>query len=130
MIEGYLTFKNKIFQFLGFRGKNCEENIDDCPGNLCENGATCIDIINGYTCACPPRFTGEFCGEDVDECSIRPSVCQNGATCTNTFGNLFIFFIHKSKLEVGLISIYYNTFFHVFMIQNQYLKNSKFHVFL
>lgn len=70
----------------GFRGKNCEENIDDCPGNLCQNGATCIDDINRYSCSCPPSFMGELCEQDVDECSMRPSVCQNGATCTNTNG--------------------------------------------
>ena len=88
MLSIYTLIINPVLKYFvsGFQGKNCEENIDDCPGNLCENGATCIDVIDGYTCACPPRFTGEYCGEDVDECSIRPSVCQNGATCTNTLG--------------------------------------------
>nr|CAD7426221.1 unnamed protein product [Timema monikensis] len=70
----------------GFRGKNCEENIDDCPGNLCLNGATCVDDVNRYSCVCPPTYTGELCEQDVDECAHRPSVCQNGATCTNSIG--------------------------------------------
>lgn len=70
----------------GYRGKNCEENIDDCPGNLCQNGATCVDLINRYDCQCPATYMGEFCEHDVDECSLRPSVCHNGATCTNTLG--------------------------------------------
>ncbi|CAB0002147.1 unnamed protein product, partial [Nesidiocoris tenuis] len=69
-----------------FRGKNCEENIDDCPGNLCQNNATCLDDVNRYRCVCPPTYTGEFCEQDLDECSLRPSVCHNGATCTNTIG--------------------------------------------
>ncbi|KAL2718628.1 NOTCH protein, partial [Vespula squamosa] len=71
----------------GFRGKHCEENIDDCPGNLCQNGATCIDRVNEYSCLCPPTFTGTQCELDVDECSTRPSVCHNGATCTNSHGS-------------------------------------------
>ena len=29
---------------------------------------------------------GELCEQDVDECGQRPSVCQNGATCTNSIG--------------------------------------------
>jgi hypothetical protein len=70
----------------GYRGKNCEENIDDCPGNLCQNGATCVDDINRYSCMCPPTYMGELCEQDVDECGLRPSVCQNGATCTNSIG--------------------------------------------
>ena len=24
--------------------------------------------------------------QDVDECALRPSICKNGATCTNTVG--------------------------------------------
>lgn len=78
-----------IFFFIlraGFKGANCEINIDDCPGHLCQNGGTCVDGINSYTCRCPPTFTGEHCQLDVDECSLRPSVCHNGATCTNSFG--------------------------------------------
>ncbi|KAI8429485.1 hypothetical protein MSG28_000120 [Choristoneura fumiferana] len=46
---------------LGYRGQNCEIDIDDCPGNLCQNGATCIDELNTYSCECPPTFTGSLC---------------------------------------------------------------------
>lgn len=70
----------------GFRGFNCEENIDDCPGHQCQNGATCLDGINSYTCKCPSSYTGQYCEQDVDECLTRPSVCQNGATCVNSIG--------------------------------------------
>lgn len=83
----YAMFTQTLFVIVaGYRGKNCEENIDDCPGNLCQNGATCVDLINRYDCQCPATYMGEFCEHDVDECSLRPSVCHNGATCTNTLG--------------------------------------------
>lgn len=65
---------------------NCEENIDDCPGNHCQNGGSCVDGVQGYTCLCPATYTGKFCEQDVDECLLRPSVCHNGATCTNMVG--------------------------------------------
>lgn len=77
----------RSFCFSGFRGDHCEENIDDCPGNLCQNGATCMDRVNEYSCLCPPAFTGTQCELDVDECSVRPSLCHNGATCTNSHGS-------------------------------------------
>lgn len=70
----------------GFSGTNCQENVNDCPGHLCQNGASCVDGVNSYTCQCPPSFTGPYCNQDVDECALRPSVCKNGATCTNTHG--------------------------------------------
>lgn len=83
-----ITFNHVILSlFPGFRGDHCEENIDDCPGNLCQNGATCIDRINEYSCLCPPSYTGTQCELDVDECSVRPSLCHNGATCTNSPGS-------------------------------------------
>lgn len=59
------------FFFTGFEGKNCEQNIDDCPGHLCQNGGTCVDAVNAYNCKCPPNFTGQFCENDVDECALK-----------------------------------------------------------
>lgn len=72
----FIATQTKIlFRFLsafpGFTGKNCEENIDDCPGNQCQNGGTCIDAVNSYRCKCPPNYTGEWCEVDVDECALR-----------------------------------------------------------
>lgn len=52
--------------FLGYTGKDCETNINDCPGNLCQNGATCIDGMNTYTCHCPPSYTGKIYKSNTD----------------------------------------------------------------
>ena len=76
--------------FEGFTGNQCQINIDDCNINgkhLCQNGGRCVDGVNTYTCDCPPNYTGAYCTEDVDECSLNENVCLNGATCTNTNGN-------------------------------------------
>lgn len=42
----------------GFRGRNCEVDIDDCSDNKCHNGSKCIDLVNGYRCECPPTYKG------------------------------------------------------------------------
>ncbi|XP_009302182.2 uncharacterized protein si:ch73-281k2.5 [Danio rerio] len=63
---------------------NCEVNIDDCLNHRCQNGATCMDGVNTYTCQCPPKWTGQFCTDDVDECRLQPNACQNGGKCSNT----------------------------------------------
>ena len=60
----------------GFSGERCEVNIDDCVGHRCENGATCVDGVGDYECACRPEYTGRFCTEDVDECAVHQGICQ------------------------------------------------------
>lgn len=55
--DGFVCFYSCTCS-LGFEGPTCETNIDDCDDNDCENGATCIDGVNNYTCFCPPYYTG------------------------------------------------------------------------
>lgn len=65
----------------GFEGVNCTDNIDDCPGHLCENEATCVDGVNAYTCDCStaPGWTGATCSDSIDDCPGHG--CLNGGTC-------------------------------------------------
>ncbi|KAH0629680.1 hypothetical protein JD844_011936, partial [Phrynosoma platyrhinos] len=42
---------------IGFEGKKCEVNPDDCEDNDCENNSTCMDGINNYACLCLPNYT-------------------------------------------------------------------------
>ena len=37
-------------------------DINECSSSPpCENGATCIDAVDGYTCACFAGYTGTHC---------------------------------------------------------------------
>lgn len=45
-----------------------------------------VFLINSAS-ACREGFTGNNCERDIDECELRPHVCQNGASCTNTNGS-------------------------------------------
>ena len=36
-------------------------DIDECGSNPCENGGTCSDGVNGYTCNCNPGYDGDTC---------------------------------------------------------------------
>ena len=37
-------------------------DIDECASHACENGAACVDGVNGYTCACVDGYDGTYCG--------------------------------------------------------------------
>uniref|UniRef100_A0A3B4BAU8 Uncharacterized protein n=1 Tax=Periophthalmus magnuspinnatus TaxID=409849 RepID=A0A3B4BAU8_9GOBI len=41
----------------GFRGRRCDEDIDDCKPNPCRYGR-CIDAPGSFSCICPPGMTG------------------------------------------------------------------------
>ena len=36
-------------------------DFDDCVGDPCENGGTCQDGANSYTCECADGFEGDNC---------------------------------------------------------------------
>ena len=40
--------------------------------DLCENGGTCTDMVDAYTCACVPGYTDANCATDIDECDPDP----------------------------------------------------------
>lgn len=64
----------------GFKGEQCEVNVDDCVGNPCENGGTCQDLINRYTCKCAEGYFGVNC--EKRECPGPRNPCANGGTCS------------------------------------------------
>ena len=56
-LTGYITCICEA----GWTGSNCSENIDDCREGPCSNGGNCEDELSGFTCSCPPIWTGRIC---------------------------------------------------------------------
>ena len=44
------------------------QDIDECLSSPCQNGATCVQGDNNYTCSCPGGFQGRNCEENIDDC--------------------------------------------------------------
>ena len=36
-------------------------DIDECLSAPCQNGGSCTDAVNSYTCACAPGYMGPEC---------------------------------------------------------------------
>lgn len=43
----------------GYVGTNCSDEINECFSQPCQNGGTCIDLINTYKCSCPRGTQGQ-----------------------------------------------------------------------
>lgn len=76
---------------LGYEGKYCETNIDDCVTangkKPCENGGQCIDGIANYDCNCTGiGYEGDSCELDIDECVVNNFACGKAGTCENLPG--------------------------------------------
>lgn len=68
--------------------QSADTNNGECgASHPCQNGGTCIESSNNFTCSCPKGFTGPYCNEDVNECYANANICKNGATCHNQFGS-------------------------------------------
>lgn len=47
----------------GYTGVHCHENINDCRGQPCMNGGTCVDLVNSFQCICREGWTGDLCDQ-------------------------------------------------------------------
>ena len=70
---------------LGFKGAQCQVNVDDCHKLSCLNGGVCQDRVNRVQCSCAPGFTGSSCQVNIDECRSAP--CRNGGRCEDAINN-------------------------------------------
>ena len=80
-----------------YHGMLCELKYDDCESKFakCENGGTCIDGINNFTCSCPVQFVGEMCTEYIGFTSssvtteVSTESIQTKSSSTSTENNSF-----------------------------------------
>ena len=52
----------------GYTGSYCEEQVDECSPNPCQNGATCTDYLGGYSCEVGATEGRDAQGESSSYC--------------------------------------------------------------
>lgn len=73
---------------LGYAGKFCEIDIDECSSQPCQNNGICTDLLGGYRCNCDATgFEGINCEIDIDECIVERISCGPRGNCINTRGS-------------------------------------------
>lgn len=73
---------------LGYEGRHCEIDIDECVDDPCQNGGQCIDGVGRYTCNCTGTgYEGTNCEIDEDECTDIPNICGDLGKCVNMPGS-------------------------------------------
>jgi cadherin EGF LAG seven-pass G-type receptor 1 len=59
----------------------CDAEINLCFSSPCQNGGTCFRRERGFSCLCPPDFTGAGCEIGLTADSCQPNICSRGSTC-------------------------------------------------
>ena len=54
-------------------------DIDECASSPCQNGGTCVDVVNAYTCNCVLGYTGNNC--ETGNLSIHPCYLIYNMSC-------------------------------------------------
>ena len=62
-------------------------DIDDCASDPCQNGGTCTDKVNAFSCACASGYEGDTCVTDINECTTDTDDCDVNADCANNVGS-------------------------------------------
>ena len=60
-------------------------DIDDCIRVTCNNGGTCEDGINSFTCVCSYGYKGKFCDTGKQKFFISRNHGKRGVEFVSTF---------------------------------------------
>lgn len=60
---------HNFFVFAGFRGHQCEIDIDECEFEMCSNNGVCYNKIGGFDCRCRTSYCGMYCNL-TDPCEV------------------------------------------------------------
>lgn len=72
----------------GFRGKTCDQDVNECLSRPCQHGGVCIDLVDDYSCECAPTWNAQtstnayWGGQECTEALSFENPCHNGGQQT------------------------------------------------
>ena len=91
----------------GFSGSYCENDLNTCRSSPCQNGGTCINGVNGFTCTCLREYIGLFCESADPNLSCQPGYYKGpSGTCSQCSAGTY-------SLGIACISCQQGTFSNV-----------------
>ncbi|XP_078660782.1 uncharacterized protein LOC144905165 [Branchiostoma floridae x Branchiostoma belcheri] len=91
-------------------GKICAD-VDECEENPCRAGDICNTEDGGFTCRCPPHFSGVICTFKETAIYIEPpesrrhtcaqNACRNGGTCLDKVTSFLFCFVNGDYEFLG-----------------------------
>ena len=66
-------------------------DINECDGDPCENGGTCNDAVNGFTCTCADGWTS--------------TLCDSGKHLLSVIITTFLLYIEDLILYISLVDV-------------------------
>ena len=65
----------------------------------------CTDLLNAYTCFCDAGYTGQNCGENINECALTTEPpCKNGGFCVDGVSGGNIWASSRENLSLGFLT--------------------------
>jgi len=76
----------KTINIFLMKGLTCAQSTSHCSflTSPCQNGGTCINTINGYSCQCNGLYQGSDCSIPADPCTSDPCLASGAVSCQVT----------------------------------------------
>jgi hypothetical protein len=86
---------------LGWRGTNCETQINYCQDIVCQNNGVCRPLFRNYTCEClGDSFSGQYCEIKSNKIITRQMVSKSfGYIAIIAMGSIALFIVLMDVLK-------------------------------
>ena len=74
-------------------------DIDECASSPCQNGGTCIDALNAYTCNCIPGYEGDNCEIGKIRQNLALFLVYQMSNLKENVISIKLYFMHYQKLS-------------------------------
>ena len=89
----------------------CFSDVDECASSPCNNGGTCLNLVNKYQCNCLAGFNGTTCNNGTYNTNNNNMINNDNNNITTITKTIKIIIITKPPTKILIIkeNIFDNT---------------------